>query len=115
MPKKSTTVEDAAARSVAGPTEGWILSTSTTTAYLDLSSMAGRYVTLYADAAVHLVAFGTTNSFSLVKTATGGTKTAAAAYKIPAGTHIHLVVPRGYTFLAYEASTGTDLLRVHPS
>lgn len=117
---KYSVVPDGAARSVAGPSEGWAdVTTSTTAESIDLSIYAGMYVEIQVEDQAHYVAFVESAATALATGAAGtvssGALTAAAAAvprKIPADGSIHRVVPAGAPILKYATLTGTGKIRV---
>lgn len=112
------TVADGAARSIAGPTEGWAdVTTSTTDEYVNLELYAGRYVTIEATSADHFVLFINESDFEKATPTTITTGAVATVgdpcpRTVVAGTSIDVVVPSGRTVLVYRTVSGTGKLRV---
>lgn len=107
------TVPDGAARSVAGPTEGFAdVTTSTTAESFDLSAWAGRYVKIYCETQAHYFAFVATAATALNESA-ATSATAAVVDRLEAGGDgVQVVVPGSHPFLKYKAITGTGTIRV---
>jgi hypothetical protein len=108
------TVPDGAARSVAGPTQGWCdAGTSASEEYINLSAWAGHYITIEAETEDHYVAFTTAAAGTIVDGVAATVGTALVPRTIYADTpNPPMVVPPGATFLAYRTIANAGVLRI---
>jgi len=99
------------ANNIMAPVSGRIFrkDTSTTTAYMDLSSYANRYVTVTAFTENCLILCGTGTSFAITGTATSGIEQCA---EIPAGQSMTFIVDPSNPSMGYETASGTGYIRV---
>ena len=101
---------------IRGPVAGltFVVSASTTPASVNLTSYAGRWVTLVADGAklYFLTGSSQANAELVDNTATSGT---GRAQMIPDGGSFSYEVDPSYPWLGFETASGTATARVHVS
>jgi predicted cupin superfamily sugar epimerase len=116
--KKWPTVDVATAGSVFGPREGFAATTSTTTAYLDLSAYVGMYIRVQVVDTIHYLCM-VAASGDVIDVDGRAMASGKFADNVPDelgdGERDQWVVPSDRPFLAYRTKTDTGLIRVRRS
>lgn len=108
------TVSEGEARTIEAPRLGFAGSTTTSVAYVNLSTWARSYVTITAETEACYISFGSATGFSM-STSTASLGTSGVAYPLLVGEKIYVVVHPDYPWLGYRSTTGNGVIRVHKS